>query len=410
MILPPQPTRPPATLVWGAPGIRLRAPSLIPAIGLAGALALAFLAAGPGMLAAATHPAVTTDPATPSGAIATADAQVPRDLCILTDFFLVGGFANGQWLTADGIKPLIRGGEVYRRYSPLAKTGEWMGGKPLTEEGPGEWIRIPGKEAALPADDEPSDDDGAGDDDETEDGALPPGDGADATASRAIGQATGREHGDQPATPAGRETRPFPHPEGGAETDAGPEARHPASTTPDVDDEAADEQAGHDGLSISCAWNPFPRPPKAQGLQGKAYLDEVRARLRSNRLQAEPVVTESFRFDLEGDGVDEVLVIATNADATIPVFRKNTYTLVLFRRLVGGKVETTVLHEAYYREDRSGEADSPTGYSFGGVFDLNGDGRLELILRNRYYEGSGVEVHVLEGNRLRRVLSEGVGA
>ena len=318
-----------ATTPRRAPPDRSGGRSLIRAIGLAGAFALAFLAAGPGRLAAASDPAGAADPATPSGSIATAPAQAPRDLCILTDFFLVGGFAHGQWLTADEIKPLIRGGEVYRRFSPLAPAGEWVGDPPQAEEGPGEWTRIPARRP----------DGGKGEPDGSE------------------------------AAPADRE-----------------------------------------GLSVSCAWNPFPRPPKAQGLQGKAYLDEVRARLRANRLRAEPVVTESFRFDLEGDGTEEVLVIATNADATIPVFRKNTYTLVLFRRLVAGKVETTVLHEAYYREDQSGMADSPTGYSFGGVLDLNGDGRLELILRNGYYEGSGVEVHTLEGNRLQLVLSEGVGA
>ena len=78
--------------------------------------------------------------------------------------------------------------------------------------------------------------------------------------------------------------------------------------------------------------------------------------------------------------------------------------------MVGGQVINTVLHEEYYREDRSGEANSPSSFTFGTVLDLNGDGVLELILLSGSYEGEAVEVHALEGKKLRIVLQEGVGA
>jgi hypothetical protein len=39
-------------------------------------------------------------------------------------------------------------------------------------------------------------------------------------------------------------------------------------------------------------------------------------------------------------------------------------------------------------------ADSPVvnSFSVGAVADLNGDGRMEIVLTNAYYEGIGVEV------------------
>lgn len=270
-----------------------------------------------------------TAPGQNSPGVAGPAVEGPRDLCVLTASFLVGGFGQGKWLSAAQILPFIRGGETYRRFSQTGSTGDSRGGKPVLEEGPGEWYRVPAEGI----------------------------DGAD---------------------PAG--------PDGGSVV------------------------SGEAEVGVSCSWQPNPRPAKALGAKNPAYLAAIGEILRANALKAEPRLREVYRFDLEGDGVDEVLIVATNADASVPRFVKDTYTLVVFRQVVGGKVVTTLLHEEYYREDRSGEADSPSSYSFAGVLDLNGDGILELILRNGYYEGSGIEVHALEGKKLKLVLNEGVGA
>lgn len=261
---------------------------------------------------------------------ATAAPPTSKDLCILSGWYLIGGFGKGKWLTADEIAPLVRGGESYRRFTTTGPTGDTIGGKPVHEQGPGEWIRIP---------------------------------------VTTWGQESGSAAGDTLSV-----------------------------------------ANGPDELAVACTWNPLPRLAKSQDVNNKTYLDIVKKILQASEMPAPPRIQQLLRFDLEGKGVESVLIIAGNADPSVPVFRKNTYTLVVFRKVVAGKVQDTVLHEEYYREDKSGEANSPTGFSFGGVLDLNGDGTLELLLRSRYYEGDGVEVYTLDGDKLKLAFSNGVGA
>jgi len=116
------------------------------------------------------------------------------------------------------------------------------------------------------------------------------------------------------------------------------------------------------------------------------------------------------RADLDGDGAEEVIVVATNADATIPEFKENTYSLVLFRRLIAGKVVTTPLYQHYYHENISGQADSPSGYMVTHIVDIDGDGKMEVLLNGRYYEGIWYEIYKLETDGLKKVLSAGIGS
>ncbi len=155
----------------------------------------------------------------------------------------------------------------------------------------------------------------------------------------------------------------------------------------------------------------MPRKPKRQtgGLQ--VYESEVRKMLDSKGLKNSKVVlSDVVRCDLDGDGSEEVIIVAQTADATVPVFRKGTYTIVLFRHVVKGKVETVVLREFYYLKNRSGEADSPENFSVPFCLDANADGIMEIILEGRYYEGSWYEIHEYKNQTLKKVLSAGVGA
>jgi hypothetical protein len=45
-----------------------------------------------------------------------------------------------------------------------------------------------------------------------------------------------------------------------------------------------------------------------------------------------------------------------------------------------------------------------------GVADLNGDGRMEIALRNWYYEGAGVTVFEFGGDGATPVMDNGCGA
>ncbi|KAF1083459.1 MAG: hypothetical protein GQF41_0237 [Candidatus Rifleibacterium amylolyticum] len=173
----------------------------------------------------------------------------------------------------------------------------------------------------------------------------------------------------------------------------------------------ADGVAANDSLlAVGSRHDGMLRRPKLQTGGLKPYEELVARYLKNNGISAEPEIQQLVRVDLDGDGSEEVLIVAGNADSSRPVFFENTYSLVLFRRLVAGKVITEVLHQHYYHEDSEGMADSPSGYKTVFAVDINGDGSLELILRGSYYEGFWYEIYEFTGKGLKKVLSDGLGA
>lgn len=174
-------------------------------------------------------------------------------------------------------------------------------------------------------------------------------------------------------------------------------------------DDSVDENA-EVTLKIGGEKSGMPRRPLLQtgGLQ--VYEKLVAEYLKKNGVAARPVIQQLVRVDLDGDGSGEVIIVAGNADATVSVIVRNTYSLVLLRRLVKGKAVDSVIRAHYYHEDVEGMADSPSSYRVAFVVDINGDGVLEVLIRGRYYEGFWYEIHEFRNNELIKVLSEGLGA
>lgn len=178
------------------------------------------------------------------------------------------------------------------------------------------------------------------------------------------------------------------------------------SETPENSDDSDDA----DFLAVGSTKPGMPRSPRLQTGGMKPYEDIVAGYLKKNGISADPEIQQLVRVDLDGDGSEEVILVASNADATVPVIVKDTYTLVLFRHLRAGRVITSVMHELYYHEDIEGMADSSNAFNVAFVVDINGDGVLELILKGRYYEGFWYEIHEFKNGELKKVLSDGLGA
>lgn len=126
------------------------------------------------------------------------------------------------------------------------------------------------------------------------------------------------------------------------------------------------------------------------------------------RLQAlpNPVVniTRILRVDLEGDGVDEVLISASHfTEETGHMVVVEDYSLVLLRRVVGDVVYTTPLVQDVYYGDTP-VLSFPVTYFLDTVFDLNGDGNLEVIVSETWWEGWGYSVYELHGINAVQVL------
>lgn len=102
----------------------------------------------------------------------------------------------------------------------------------------------------------------------------------------------------------------------------------------------------------------------------------------------DPVVKQLVRTDLEGDGVNEVLVVAEEVTPGL-LLQPGDYSILFMRKVVEGEVQTAVLEETIVMD----EADQFLGaHSVGTVADLNGDAKMEIVSNSAFFEGFGVAV------------------
>ena len=98
-----------------------------------------------------------------------------------------------------------------------------------------------------------------------------------------------------------------------------------------------------------------------------------------------------MRVDLDGDGEEEVLISATNyfrKDDSVPMRSPAaSYSMVLLRRVVAGKVETQLIVGEFYPKaypkaaQEEGRFDAPNAYKVIATLDLDGDGKMEVVGR-----------------------------
>jgi hypothetical protein len=160
------------------------------------------------------------------------------------------------------------------------------------------------------------------------------------------------------------------------------------------------------GVAISASWVIVPHLVEQIEDDGtySAFAGELLAERGLN--VPDPAMKQILQVDLEGDGVNEVLVVAE--DVSEGLFAQDgDYSIMFVRRTISGDVQTDILGESVIVT-----ADNPlvNSYSVGAVADLNGDARMEIVLTAAYYEGIFVEVweYGAEGPVAR--ISAGCGA
>ena len=83
------------------------------------------------------------------------------------------------------------------------------------------------------------------------------------------------------------------------------------------------------------------------------------------------------------------------------------YSLVVLHRQVNGAEETIPIAAAYYPEAQQFVA--PQQYDLVATLDLNGDGRMEAVVRSAYYEGAATAAYTLADKQVQPVLDAGCG-
>lgn len=149
-------------------------------------------------------------------------------------------------------------------------------------------------------------------------------------------------------------------------------------------------------IGLAAPWNALPRPVRRMDTSQAVYRKAI-AEFLARRGMRDPKVkiTQIIRADLDGDGEDEVLISATNyqgdEESAPTESRAGDYSFVLLRQVRAGKVETKLLDGEFYQKDKNFNA--PNVHRVEAILDLDGDGKMELVLTSNYYEGGTTTVY-----------------
>ncbi len=158
-----------------------------------------------------------------------------------------------------------------------------------------------------------------------------------------------------------------------------------------------------EGIALGSAlnWNPTPRDPVAlsDSAAKATYSKVVTAILRKNGLlKTVPKNIRAWRIDLDGDGVEEVILQSqTWGESIQPQAKAGNYSIIVLRKIVAGKVVDQLIASDFVKKNV--EFGAPSRYKLSSIADLNGDGKMEFIIFGEYYEGGGSQAWEMKGSK-----------
>lgn len=162
-------------------------------------------------------------------------------------------------------------------------------------------------------------------------------------------------------------------------------------------------------LGSTANWQPVPRVPRIIDPNGATYKAIVRNFLIKKGI-ARPIVKirEAFRADLEGDGVDEVILSATYYKKGLSSNASpGDYSFVMVRK-ANGRVVTDHLLVGDFVLKRV-DFGAPTENHVSAIADLNGDGKMEIVLNGFYYEGDFASAYEMKNGKPVKIFDIGCG-
>jgi hypothetical protein len=164
-------------------------------------------------------------------------------------------------------------------------------------------------------------------------------------------------------------------------------------------------------IAIKATWDLFPRGFKNQSLNQKIYYNLVKKHLEEAGVpNSKTNLKQVIRVDLEGDSTEEVLISADNTnDYEFEQVKKGDNAIILFRKIINGKVIDQVVEQDIRKEDEKEVSIFRYLFRIENFADLDGDGTMEVIIRHWYYEGESWGIYKLKDNKLVLIASNGFG-
>ena len=195
----------------------------------------------------------------------------------------------------------------------------------------------------------------------------------------------------------------------------------------------ANEPKALDALLAGNSQNLVPRHATKLNTKNAAYTKALKEYLGRNGLpDAIPQIIQLFKVDMEGDGTDEVVIVARNVsgqDAAATMWetykpqsaatdapkaaKKGDYALVLARKIVGGKVRDIPLSQSIVLKSAvPGDAGLtlPFLHKTHPFADVNGDGIMEVIVGENSRNGLVYNAYTIKDGKAVSVPVAGAEA
>jgi hypothetical protein len=160
-------------------------------------------------------------------------------------------------------------------------------------------------------------------------------------------------------------------------------------------------------VGVASGWISEKRATRDLSTDDPSYIQAVTEWFQSQGdYPPEIHITRILQVDIEGDGVNEVLLSASYfKDISGHMTETGDYSMVLMRKVVGNEVLTIPLVKDYYISSTPElELSYPKTYTLAEALDLNRDGTLEVIVGVSRWEGGGAIVHRVDGQNVREVM------
>lgn len=163
--------------------------------------------------------------------------------------------------------------------------------------------------------------------------------------------------------------------------------------------------------AISCDWDALPRTPIKQSNESEVYEEYVKQILQDNGLTDDiPInIKQNIRVDFEGDGIDEVIIMAENVSPLTGYLKNNDYSFLVVRKLINNVVENIYIAKDIVQTDNDFIESIALTYTVKSIIDTNGDGIMELLVEIAYYEGVSYELYEIRNDGSNLLMSYGFG-